>query len=146
MSLRLPLFAAALWWSSLTVIGFVVVPLVFMRIPQKMLAGYLTASLFEAQTWISIACCALLLVISRRKQSTTVLPWARNALIFVILGMLLAFVLQFGVAPRVIAYHGVRLWHNLATGLYLGQWLCATAVLWQLTGLKGEAGDANTDR
>lgn len=146
MATRLPTFAAALWWSSLTVIGFVVVPLVFMRIPQVMLAGYLTASLFEAQSWISIACCALLLVFSKKKHSATIVPWAQNALIFVILGMLLAFLLQFGVAPRVIAYHGVRLWHNIATGLYIGQWACATAVLWQLTGQNGASNDAITDR
>jgi len=57
---RLPVFAAALWWSSLSVIGFVAVPLVFMRIPQRMLAGYVAASLFEAQTYISIACCVAL--------------------------------------------------------------------------------------
>ncbi|MCZ2105547.1 MAG: DUF4149 domain-containing protein, partial [Burkholderiales bacterium] len=34
MLARLPVFAAALWWSSLSVIGFVAVPLVFVRIPQ----------------------------------------------------------------------------------------------------------------
>ena len=133
MRARLPIFLAALWWSSLSVIGFVAVPLVFVRIPQRMLAGYMAAGLFEAQTWISIACCARFLVVSRRKHSQTIEQWAQSALVFVILGMLLAFVLQFGVAPRVIAYHGVKLWHNLATALYLGQWLCAAAVLWQVT-------------
>jgi len=143
---RLPVFAAALWWSSLSVIGFVAVPLVFMRIPQRMLAGYVAASLFEAQTYISIACCALLLVLSKQKHSETFAPWARAALVFVILGMLLAFVLQFGVAPRVIAYHGVRLWHNIATGLYVGQWLCATVVLWQLTKPREATGHGISDR
>lgn len=130
---RLPAFVAALWWGSLSVIGFVAVPVVFMRVPQRMLAGHVAAGLFEAQAYISIACCTLLLVLSRRKQSQTIEPWARSALVFVILGMLLAFLLQFGVAPRVIAYHGVRLWHNMATALYVGQWLCALAVLWRLT-------------
>ncbi|QEA11758.1 DUF4149 domain-containing protein [Comamonas flocculans] len=143
---RLPVFAAALWWSSLSVIGFVAVPLVFMRVPQKMLAGYVTAGLFEAQTWISVACCALLLVVSRPKHSETVAPWARAALIFVILGMLLALLLQFGVAPKVIAYHGVRLWHNAATVMYFGQWLCASVVLWRLAGPAGAKADAVSDR
>ena len=143
---RLPVFAAALWWSSLSVIGFVAVPLVFARIPQRMLAGYVTASLFEAQTYISIACCALLLVLSRRQRSNAFASWAGAALVFVILGMLLAFVLQFGVAPRVIAYHGVRLWHNVATGLYVGQWLCATIVLWQLAKPQEAAGHGISDR
>ena len=145
MSARLPVFVTALWWSSLSVIGFVAVPLVFMRIPQKMLAGYVAAGLFEAQAYISIACCALLLVLSKKNHSATIVPWARDALIFVILGMLLAFLLQFGVAPRVIAYHGVRLWHNIATALYVGQWLCATAVLWRLTRPREAEGDAISD-
>lgn len=142
---RLPTFFAALWWSSLSVIGFVAVPLVFMRIPQTMLAGYMAAGLFEAQTYISIAACALLLVVSKKKHSPSIAPWARDALVFVILGMLLAFILQFGVAPRVIAYHGVKLWHNVATGLYVAQWLCATAVLWQLTGPRKEEQDDFSD-
>lgn len=134
MLARLPVFAAALWWSSLSVIGFVAVPLVFVRIPQRMLAGYMAASLFEAQTYISVACCALVLVFSTRKHIKNIALQAPAVLVFVILGMLLALVLQFGVAPRVIAYHGVRLWHNVATGLYVGQWLCASIVLWRLAG------------
>ncbi len=60
--------------------------------------------------------------------------------------MLLALVLQFGVAPRVIAYHGIRLWHNLATGLYIGQWLCAFAVLWMVTRRDESSDHAVTDR
>ena len=146
MHTRMPIFLAALWWSSLSVIGFVAVPLVFMRIPQRMLAGYMAAGLFEAQAYISIACCALLLVISRKKHSQSIETWAQSALVFVILGMLLALVLQFGVAPRVIAYHGIRLWHNLATGLYIGQWLCAFAVLWMVTRRDESSDHAVTDR
>ena len=30
---RLPVYAAALWWGSLTTIGFLVVPLLFMHLP-----------------------------------------------------------------------------------------------------------------
>lgn len=140
---RLPVLVAALWWGSLSTMGFVAVPLTFARVPQVMVAGYMAAGLFEMEAYISIACCALLLVLSKRKHSQTIEPWARSALVFVILGMLLALLLQFGVAPRVIAYHGVRPWHTLATVMYVGQWLCALAVLWRVA-RKTEPGGGGT--
>ena len=66
---RLPVLAAALWWGSLCAMGFVAVPLLFAHLPRPALAGNMAARLFEAQTYISIACCALLLVISKHKYA-----------------------------------------------------------------------------
>ena len=62
---RLPIFAAALWWGSLTAIGFMAVPLLFANASAPAVAGNLAAKLFTGQTWLSLACGMLLLFTSR---------------------------------------------------------------------------------
>jgi hypothetical protein len=131
MQQRLPLLAAALWWGSLSAIGFVAVPLLFVHLPTPAMAGAMAARLFEAQTYISIACCALLLVISKKKHAENPEEWAQAALVFIILGLLLALLMQYGAAPRIVARQNLRLWHGLGSAMYVGQWLCALAVLWR---------------
>lgn len=131
MTLRLPVLVAALWWGSLTTIGFLVVPLLFAHLPSPALAGGMAARLFAAQTWVSVACCMVLLMISRPKGSVTPYPWAQAAIVFIVGGLLLALVSQFGVAPRIVARQDLRLWHTLGTVLYLVQWCCALVVLWR---------------
>ena len=128
---RLPALVAALWWGSLSTMGFLVVPLLFAHLPTPALAGGMAARLFAAQTWVSIACAVVLLLISRPKGSVTQYPWAQAAIIFILGGMLLALLSQFGVAPRIVARENLRLWHSVGSGLYLAQWACALAVLWQ---------------
>lgn len=131
---RLPVLAAALWWGSLSAIGFVAVPMLFAHLPTPAMAGHMAARLFEAQTYISIACCAFLLVISKRKHAEHQEEWARAAMIFVILGLLLALLVQYGVAPRIVARDNLRLWHTVGSGMYLVQWLCAGVTLWITAG------------
>jgi hypothetical protein len=51
-------------------------------------------------------------------------------MVFVLGGMLLALLSQFGVAPRIVARQDLRLWHSIGSVMYLLQWGCALAVLW----------------
>ena len=127
------MLAAALWWGSLSVIGFLAVPLLFATLPSPQLAGHMAARLFEAQTYVSMACCMVLLVFSKRKHAQMPEEWAQGALVFVIAGLLLALLVQFGVAPRILARQNLRLWHGLGSVMYVLQWLCALAVLWRVT-------------
>ncbi|MDH1254491.1 DUF4149 domain-containing protein [Comamonas thiooxydans] len=136
---RLPVFLAALWWGSLCSIGFVAVPMLFAHLPTPALAGFMAAKLFAAQTWISIACCALLLVFSKRKHAEKIEQWAQAAIGFVIAGMLLALLVQYGVSPKIVARENLRLWHSLGTGMYALQWLCAAIVLWRVAGARKPA-------
>lgn len=126
---RVPLLAAALWWGSLSAIGFVAVPLLFAHLPTPALAGQMAARLFEAQTYISIAAGACLLVFSKRKHAEKPEEWAQAATVFIVLGMLLALLLQFGVAPRIVARQNLPAWHGAGSVMYGVQWLCALAVL-----------------
>lgn len=129
---RLPFFFAALWWGSLSAIGFVAVPLLFVHLPTPAMAGYMAARLFAAQTWISIACCALLLVFSKQKKAEKLQEWAQAAIGFVIAGLLLGLLVQYGISPRIVARENLRLWHGVGTAMYALQWICAALVLWRL--------------
>lgn len=129
---RLPALAAAFWWVSLTVVGFIVVPLLFKHLPTPAVAGRMAAQLFTAQTWVSIGCALLLLGLSRAEQAGSAAQALDRAVLFVILGLLLALVGEFGLAPRIVARENLKLWHAVGSGLYLVQWICAGTVLWRV--------------
>ena len=137
MAARFPALLAALWWGSLGAIGFMAVPLLFAHLPTPAMAGNLAAKLFAAQTWVSVACCTGLLLISRPKMAVTPYPWAQAAMLFIVGGLLLALVVQYGVTPRIVARQNLKFWHGLGTLMYTLQWLCALATLWHT--LRGPA-------
>lgn len=145
MAQHLPVFAAALWWGSLSAIGFVAVPLLFAHLPNPAMAGNMAARLFEAQTYIAIACCALLLVLSKRKHAQTPEEWARAAMVFIIGGLLLALLVQYGAAPRIVARQNLRVWHSVGTLMYVLQWLCAAVTLYYVTRSRAIQGDERED-
>ena len=126
---QLPLWLAALWWGSLSTIGFGVVPMLFVHLPTPANAGAMAAKLFTAQTWVSVVCGLLLLALSRRSHPDKVPP----VIVFVAGGMLLALLAEFAVAPRILARDNIALWHRVGSGMYLAQWLCAGASLWKIS-------------
>ena len=128
---RVPVFAAALWWGSLTTTGFLVVPLLFSHLPTPALAGQMAARLFGAQTWVALACGLLLLLSSRSRGEGARMDWARGALMFVLAGVLLALLAEFAVAPRIVARENLKLWHAVGSAMYVLQWLCAGVTLWK---------------
>ena len=133
---RLPsgiaLLAAALWWGSLTAIGFMAVPVLFVHLPSPAVAGSMAAKLFTAQTWIALGCGLLLIVIARGRSSSAKMDWAEGALLYIAGGMLLALLAEFAVAPRIGARDNLKLWHSVGSGMYLLQWVCALVTLWRL--------------
>jgi hypothetical protein len=126
---RLAVLAAALWWGSLTAIGFVAVPLLFKNAATPAVAGQLAAKLFSAQSWLSLGCGAVLLMGARRNDGTPQMDWARGALPYLLLGMLAALLQEFAIAPRIVARQDLAVWHTVGTALYAAQWLCALVVL-----------------
>lgn len=128
MTQRLALFSAALWWGSLSATGFMAVPLLFRHLPSPAMAGQMAAQLFSAQAWLSVAC-GVVLLLCARKQALARDAQAHSTIVFIALGLLLALLLEFGVAPRIVARHNLPLWHSLGTGMYAVQWLCAAWLL-----------------
>ncbi len=134
---RIGMLAAALWWGSLTALGFVVVPMLFMHLASPAAAGAMAARLFTAQTWLSTGCAMLMLLAFNKKDELAQAASARAAMKFIVAGMLLALLVEFGVAPRIVSARAdggnLKLWHGLGSAMYLGQWLCAGFTLWRLT-------------
>jgi len=133
MGQRLPVFAACLWWGSLTTIGFWVVPMLFANLPTPALAGNMAARLFSAQTWVGGACGLVLLLLGRGKQPPAPVNSASAAIVFIVLGLLMVMLLEFAVAPRIVARENLQVWHAAGTAMYLLQWLCAGVILWKVT-------------
>jgi hypothetical protein len=132
MKNRLALVVAALWWGALTTIGFLVVPMLFAHLPTPAMAGGVAARLFSAQTWVSMGCGLLLLVIFKSNRHIPSVKRYSFAIGLVAISMLAALLVEFGVAPRILARENLKLWHGLGSALYALQWLASGALLWRL--------------
>lgn len=123
---------AALWWGSLTTLGVVVVPLLFVHLPSPALAGGMAAKLFTAQTWLGTGCGLLLLLLNRPGQDRVEAGRAQSITVFVMLGVLLALLSEFAVAPRIVSRENLRLWHSVGSAMFALQCLCAGVTFWKL--------------
>jgi hypothetical protein len=134
---RISILLAALWWGSLTGLGFVVVPMLFIHLPSPAAAGAMAAKLFTAQTWLSVACAMFLLLVLNKKEAPALSPSAQAAMKFIVAGLLLAVLVEFGVASNIVSARAsggnLRFWHGLGSAMYLAQWLVAGWTLWSLS-------------
>ena len=124
----LPLWLAAAWVMSLTVLGFFVVPMLFLHLPTPALAGGMAARLFSVQTTISVVCAIGLLLCLRSGRFGYDMALPRSLMPWLLAGALLALWVEWGVAPRIVARENLALWHRLGSAMYLAQWLCAVRV------------------
>ena len=133
---RIGLLAAALWWGSLTTLGFLVIPMLFTHLASPAVAGAMAAKLFTAQTWFSIGCSMFLLLILNQKDAVAQSIRAQQAIKFIVTGLLLTVLVEFAVAPHIVNARAtggnLKFWHALGSAMYLGQWLCAGASLWMI--------------
>ena len=123
--------------------------MLFQHLPTRALAGNMAARLFEVQTWVSVSCGLVLLLILRPKRGGNHLNdkistknginkplagvfIAYDAILFIAFGVLLSLLVAFGVSPRIVARENLMLWHAVGSLMYLAQWVCAGVVLWKL--------------
>ncbi len=140
-----PLWLAALWWGSLTALGAWVVPTLFAQLSSRVLAGSVAAALFGVQAKATLVLGAGLLFASNARGAVSVPSAAAPARGFVLAGMILALLLEFAVAPRILARIDLPLWHALGSVMLLGQWLCAGVVFWRVAGARNDAADVTGD-
>lgn len=106
--------------------------MLFVYLPTPAMAGVMAAHLFAAQTWVSVACGLVLLILFRSNRPLALDDIAQSATLFIVGGVLLAVLVEFAVAPRIVARDNLALWHGVGSGMYLVQWLCACVVLGKL--------------
>jgi Domain of unknown function (DUF4149) len=133
----LQLFSLALWWGSLTTIGFIVIPLLFQHLPNRQIAGQMAAQLFRYQAFVSWVCCALLLLVQYRSRkfvdskSITSGRAQGNDGTLICAGLAFSLIVFWIVAPQIVLRQNLKLWHALGTALFAGQWVCASVVLYR---------------
>lgn len=123
---------AALWWASLSTLGFLVVPLLFTYLPAPAVAGAMAAKLFSAQTWVSTVCGLILLMVTRSNNVPAGKSIDSVAIILILFALLMALLVEFAVAPRIVMRENLKIWHSVGSGMYLLQWLCAVVIFWKL--------------
>jgi hypothetical protein len=139
---RLSVLLAALWWGGVTALSFLAVPVLFASLGSPATAGPVAARLFSMQCWAGLLIgLALLLVLRRRKgEGVAIAPETLTTMGFVLFAMLLALMQEFAVAQNIVSARAsggnLRLWHGVGSAMVIGQWLCAGAVLWRLTGAR----------
>jgi Domain of unknown function (DUF4149) len=116
------LFSLALWWGSLTTLGFIVVPMLFAHMDTMQAAGRMAAKLFNVQAYVSLGCAAVLIVTHWGKE--------RWVMVWIGLGLAASLAVQWIVAPQILARDNLRLWHGIGSGLYGLQWVCATVLVY----------------
>ncbi len=129
---QLPVWVAALWWGSLSTLGFFVVPMLFAHLPTPAMAGNMAAKLFSVQTAISTVCGLVLLMLFRSNEVLALVDVPQSATLFVVGGVLLALLVEFGVTPHIVARDNLALWHGVGTAMYVVQWVCAGVVFGKL--------------
>jgi hypothetical protein len=129
---NMPVWVAAVWWGSLSTLGFFVVPMLFAHLPTPAMAGAMAAKLFSGQAAISAVCGMVLLMLFRSNKAQAPVDIAQTATLFVVGGVLMALLVEFGVAPRIVARDNLALWHGVGTAMYVVQWLCAAVVFGKL--------------
>lgn len=96
----------------------------------------MAAKLFAVQTWVSVTCGLLLLLLIKPKSTPNFavadVEYAYGAIIFVVTGVLLALLVTFGVSPRIVARENLMLWHAVGSAMYVLQWVCTGVVLYKL--------------
>ena len=122
---------AAVWWGSMTALGAWVVPLLFAHAPTKAMAGGLAAQLFSAQAWVGLLCGVFCLWAQRQLDQR--LGRAHAPRVLILAAMMLAAMVEWGIAPRIVARENLALWHSLGTVFWLLQWVCLTAHVWLIS-------------
>ena len=143
MRYRFGVLMAAMWWGSLTGLGFLVVPMLFTYMPSPAAAGAMAAKLFTAQTWLSIACAMFLLLAFNPKQALRHDSRVQAAIKFIVTGFFLVVLVEFGLSPRIVSARvdggNLKLLHGLGSAMYFGQWVCSGLALWCLSRPKNPA-------
>lgn len=133
---RLSVMMAGLWWASLCTVGFLVVPMLFVHLATPAMAGGMAAKLFSAQTWISVVCgLSLLMSIAARSRRAADQPDSQqplaSELLWILAALIAALLVEFAVAPHIVARENLAFWHRLGSGLFLMQCVCTAFVFWK---------------
>lgn len=146
------------WAGSLWTVGYLVAPVLFATLPDRSLAGTIAGHMFRTETWLSIVCGLMVLMLlgwpGRDADSAgndqVAQEWqrTRKLLMGVTLAMLACTLIGYvGLQPAIAAIRDAAgpgglqdaalrerfgLLHGLSSGLYLLQSLLALLLVWKM--------------
>jgi hypothetical protein len=95
---RLRLLIATFWVGSLWTVGYLVAPVLFSTLTDRVLAGTIAGSLFRVEAWVSVACAAILALLITMSRDEPSLP--RRSCLILVFGMFACTLIgYFGVQP-----------------------------------------------
>jgi cytochrome c oxidase assembly factor CtaG len=106
------LLSAALWWGSLSTIGFVVVPLLFNRMQTRQMAGQMAALIFQYQAYVSWACAGVLILIALKQTRKAGKSFSISENSLLLVGLVFSLCVYFIVAPQISSRQNLKLWHS----------------------------------
>jgi hypothetical protein len=134
--------AVTLWAGGLWVIGYLVAPLLFLKAPDRQIAGNLAGQLFAAMALLGLACAVYILVYRLARQGFGAM---KQAVFWIaVLMAVLAVAGHFGVQPILASLKAQALprevmesvfrdrfatWHGVASILYLIESLLAVGLV-----------------
>lgn len=140
---RARLLIAALWAGSLWTIGYLAAPTLFATLFDRVLAGTIAGNLFRAESWLSVICGALLLVLQKLRNRQA-LPGDRQGVRLIVAMLVCTLVGYFCLQPFMVALRetagpagvmasGAKLQfavlHGLSSGIYLIESLLGAALI-----------------
>ena len=138
-SIKVPLALASICFltASLSTLS---APVLIVTVPYWHELRIHLAQLAQWQTWISIAACLGLLMLSKRKHAETQEAWGQGALlIFVLGGLVTAILLNYGVLPQWWVKSASLLLMAQVLVLMVLHWLCALLTLRSLLNFRKRA-------
>jgi Domain of unknown function (DUF4149) len=134
--------AVALWTGGLWTVGYLVAPLLFLKAPDRQVAGHLAGQMFAAMAFVGLGCAAYLLVFRLARHGFAAM---KQAVFWVVVLMaVLAVAGHFGVQPILASLKAQALprevmesvfrdrfatWHGVASILYLIESALAVALV-----------------
>ena len=121
-----------LWVGGMWTIGFVVAPLLFARVPERVLAGLIAGKLFTLAAYVGIVCALVLLLFRVARFGAAALKQGTFWVVLLMLALIL--IGEFGVQPVLESLKTQALpkevmasilrdrfdtWHGVASGLYV---------------------------
>lgn len=135
---RARLLVATIWAGSIWTVGYLVAPTLFATLSDRVLAGTIAASMFDAEAWVCIACGLAMLALVWRSAYA---PRPRRTLLLIVLAMLACTVVaHFGLQPMMAQLRAAAgpsgvmesalkarfgMLHGISMGIYLIQSLLA---------------------
>lgn len=90
-------FLLTLWIGSMWTVGFIVAPVLFNALDDRMLAGNIAGRLFTTISYIGISSAIVLIVLYMREHKRQL--WASWSFRFVVMMLLVTLIGEFGITP-----------------------------------------------